>query len=806
VKRDSDGSFNGLKKNFSGWSNQQQQQHARKDSDGSIGNYLFPPPRKVSDGDVSLGTFIRYRADSEGGSVFRYRTDSEDGSIFRAPSGYSSLVRQNSGFSSYNHSIMSVMESTLDGTRGLGENCSSDEEDSSEYSEGGSSGSSRWLSESSSEEDLSVIGGGGVRRKGDGEEETDGLLDVTIRWDNRGGTSFEDFKKKLYNDDEKIRKNWCKNQKRMRSDPEKPKLKKNRNDNRSRNKLRRSGSYSSIGNHFNNQNNLSSSSKEPFLLPPFQILKDLSESFWDAIYKLEVCIANFPSLVGALALAWSSMGCDWFKFAEETLPSCTPVDFHNPLCTFPEFPGCFSCPDDNWYYRSAVYFHFFCSAVSAAGIVVFVLKMIVAFPVVKEELSHPTTAAPAGLICMATFKVFSGWGWEGEVLVVSAAVVHMVLAMWFVFISMAYSSLPDPGWYPNTTGVGLAAVKMFLYFPIPAMGLMGISIVCLALFFPISVLRVFANRSISAPKAFVQMSGPAVVLYGLTIMSQPSTVEEELALLQLKDDIHESRYWKLHQQYYLPIMHFIFALTMIGAISAIHAVAVRWKDFKDKEFSPAHASFCAPLLSHVNAVQAYRGVVNKYGTRVPKGGFLKLVLYNYWLFTLIIGTLLTIYVTHAFLCHLPEWVNPYIEDDEIPPEPNETLIAKIITDGSAQDKIVQPYTSAAILQANETGSLMRVMRRRGDKPGTHRYVRSRRMPSIGFDPTLNWKELDLERELMLDYVANHSPRRRSRTLSIPHLFGGSKRQVRDEEEGGDGRGSGRRDRPYSMEFFWNSIR
>mmetsp|Transcript_20862 Transcript_20862/g.25828 ORF Transcript_20862/g.25828 Transcript_20862/m.25828 type:complete len:503 (+) Transcript_20862:503-2011(+) len=501
---------------------------------------------------------------------------------------------------------------------------------------------------------------------------------------------------------------------------------------------------------------------------------------------------------------------------EETILACTPVDSRNPLCTFPEFPGCFACDTTDWYYRGMLAFHFFCSGVAFIAIAIFVLKMIVAFPVVREELSNPTTAAPAGLICMACFKVFSGWGWEGKAITLTVAAVQVVLALWFVFISLAYSTLPDPGWYPNTTGVGLAAVKMFLYFPVPAMGLMGVSIVCLLLFFPLSLVRVWANKSISAPKAFVQMSGPAVVLYALTIINQPATVEQEMAILDLPGGYHASSFWIMHHKYYLPLMHFMFALTMIGAFSSVHAICVRWKDFRDKEFSPAHASFCAPLLSHVNAVQAYRGVVNKFGTRVPSGGALKLLLYNYWLLTLIIGTVLTFCITYEFVRRVPEWVNPEIDDDEIPPEPNETLIAKIITEGSAQDQIVQPYTSAAILQANETGTLLRVMRGHEDELGGRRYVRSRRVPSMGFDPTLNWRELDLERELMLDYVMNHAPRSRSRTLSFPHLFGGrggnrsgwrqgitGGTQYNDEEEG---RASNRGNRPYSMDMSFFTVK
>lgn len=36
----------------------------------------------------------------------------------------------------------------------------------------------------------------------------------------------------------------------------------------------------------------------------------------------------------------------------------------------------------------------------------------------------------------------------------------------FIFISVVYKTLPEPSWFPNTTGIGLAAAKVFLYWTI----------------------------------------------------------------------------------------------------------------------------------------------------------------------------------------------------------------------------------------------------------------------------------------------------------------------------------------------------
>jgi len=52
------------------------------------------------------------------------------------------------------------------------------------------------------------------------------------------------------------------------------------------------------------------------------------------------------------------------------------------------------------------------------------------------------------------------------------------------------------------------------------------------------------------------------------------------------------------------------------------------------------------------------------------------------------------------------------------------------------------------LQANESGALVRVL-----QDGRMKYVRSRRMPSMGFDPILNMSQLMTERERLLQHVA-----------------------------------------------------
>ena len=61
-----------------------------------------------------------------------------------------------------------------------------------------------------------------------------------------------------------------------------------------------------------------------------------------------------------------------------------------------------------------------------------------------------------------------------------------------------------------------------------------------------------------------------------------------------------------------------------------------------------------------------------------------------------------------------------------------------------QPPSLHPPLSAAVLQANESGALVRVL-----QDGRMKYVRSRRMPSMGFDPILNMSQLMTERERLL---------------------------------------------------------
>ena len=100
---------------------------------------------------------------------------------------------------------------------------------------------------------------------------------------------------------------------------------------------------------------------------------------------------------------------------------------------------------------------------------------------------------------------------------------------------------------------------------------------------------------------------------------------------------------------------------------------------------------------------------------------------------------------------------------QITPEPEKTIVTQLLQKGNAGDSMRQHFVSAAVLQANESGALVRVL-----QDGKMKYVRSRRMQSMGFDPMMNVAELISERDRLLQHVtyAAHPSRDRGGVSSF----------------------------------------
>jgi hypothetical protein len=181
------------------------------------------------------------------------------------------------------------------------------------------------------------------------------------------------------------------------------------------------------------------------------LLEPCLESITSFLATAEVFIANLPLTIGAVGLSWVTMGTVWFKFMEENADFCVPVHFYSSKCTFPEYPGCFECDTSQDLYKLAVDFHFLCSFFAGFCCVLFFLKVIIAWQVVADELSNPTTSTPMGVVCIATICVFAGQGTIGGAIVVVTSIVHFFLAFWFLYMAIYKFGLwPDPGKRPYT--------------------------------------------------------------------------------------------------------------------------------------------------------------------------------------------------------------------------------------------------------------------------------------------------------------------------------------------------------------------
>jgi len=99
-----------------------------------------------------------------------------------------------------------------------------------------------------------------------------------------------------------------------------------------------------------------------------------------------------------------------------------------------------------------LHFHYLCSTVAFVFSSFLVGKTLIAFPVVRDELANPTTAAPLGLLMMALEKVFAGkacikdilnrdtalltyflagnFGIVGKTVTYAASGLHAAVAMW----------------------------------------------------------------------------------------------------------------------------------------------------------------------------------------------------------------------------------------------------------------------------------------------------------------------------------------------------------------------------------------
>lgn len=243
------------------------------------------------------------------------------------------------------------------------------------------------------------------------------------------------------------------------------------------------------------------------------------------------------------------------------------------------------------------------------------------------------------------------------------------------------------------------------------------------------------NEKMSATICWINMMGPAVPLYALAIIMQPSFQEE-------RPDI--SNFQTVQRSIYLPSMTFLFVLCVVGMASSVHGLISRWKQIASEEFSPAHAAYSFPLLMHALAVQSYRSSLDFFADPGEVSPHLATALRLYWKTLVIAGTLAAAVCIVAYLVLLPSWVDVKTRDEIEPPEPNDTSISRCgsLTYG---ESLIQPYVSPTILQANETGVVVMTY---DPQNGWCDLVRTLRVPAFGFEPMMPRRAFRRERDAL----------------------------------------------------------
>lgn len=62
-----------------------------------------------------------------------------------------------------------------------------------------------------------------------------------------------------------------------------------------------------------------------------------------------------------------------------------------------------------------------------------------------DDMSSPTTSSPSGLVFMTlALSAVGQFGSVGGILVFVASSLHLVLVIWFIYMSLAYQTMPDP--------------------------------------------------------------------------------------------------------------------------------------------------------------------------------------------------------------------------------------------------------------------------------------------------------------------------------------------------------------------------
>ena len=100
----------------------------------------------------------------------------------------------------------------------------------------------------------------------------------------------------------------------------------------------------------------------------------------------------------------------------------------------------------------------------------------------------------------------------------------------------------------------------------------------------------------------------------------------------------------------------LFVPCVVGMVSSVRGLVVRWRQVASGEFSPAHVACAFLLLMHALAVGSYRSSLDFFADPDQVGATLRTALRVYWAATVIAGTIVALLCIVTYLVFLPWWV------------------------------------------------------------------------------------------------------------------------------------------------------
>ncbi|GMH69595.1 hypothetical protein TrRE_jg2933, partial [Triparma retinervis] len=198
-------------------------------------------------------------------------------------------------------------------------------------------------------------------------------------------------------------------------------------------------------------------------------------------HNFDRIISNLPLTVTSLSLALASLG--------STLHNLT-LTLFPPSSSLPPSFSSISPYTLHLLASTTAILSTICVSLSTFLLLLFVSKLLLSPLLILDELTRSvSSASPAGCLLM-TLSLLS-FNAHLDLLLLACGSLHLLLVIWFLTAAFLSRSLPDPSWWPNTIGIGLAAGRLADLSPPLALSLLLTSSLLFLFLFPVSLLRVY---------------------------------------------------------------------------------------------------------------------------------------------------------------------------------------------------------------------------------------------------------------------------------------------------------------------------